>query len=177
MDGSDIRSLSGRSATLGDSLSRNPKERDALLAARTKDPEGLTGQLRGFDLDQCLEQGTEGEGPVPCAVGNDAVPEQAGGSATVPIAVAAALPVRVMVVFDYARWKDQDAALTEIRDVFLKALPGISVAMRGCWGPFEDTEGVSSHFDGAAGRLAGVKKIKRIRVDLLTSCAPRSHGL
>ena len=64
---------------------------------------------------------------------------------------------------------DQDAALTEIRDVFLKALPGISVrceasvAMRGCWGPFEDTEGVSSHFDGAAGRLAGVKKIKRIR--------------
>ena len=63
--------------------------------------------------------------------------------------------------------------------VFLKALPGISVAMRGCWGPFEDTEGLSSHFDGAAGRLAGVKKIKRIRVDLLTSCegAPRSHGL
>ena len=76
-----------------------------------------------------------------------------------------------MVVFDYARWKDQDAALTEIRDVFLKALPGISVAMRGCWGPFEDTEGLSSHFDGAAGRLAGFKKIKRIRVDLLTSCA------
>ena len=61
--------------------------------------------------------------------------------------------------------------MAEIRDVFLKALPGISVAMRGCWGPFEDTEGVSSHFDGAAGRLAGVKKIKRIWVDLLTSCA------
>ena len=67
--------------------------------------------------------------------------------------------------------EDQDAALTEIRDIFLKALPGISVATRGCWGPFEDTEGVSSHFDGAAGRLAGVKNIKRIRVDLLTSCA------
>ena len=171
MDGSEIRSLSGRSATLGDSFSRNPKDRDALLAARTKDLEGLTGQLRGFDLDQYLEQGTEGEDPVPWAVGNDAAPEQAGAPAAVPIAVAAALPVRVMVVFDYARWKDQDAALTEIRDVFLKALPGISVAMRGCWGPFEDTEGVSSHFDGAAGRLAGVKKIKRIRVDLLTSCA------
>ena len=81
------------------------------------------------------------------------MPEQAGVPVAVPIAVAAALPVRVMVVFDYARWKDQDAALTEIRDVFLKALPGISVAMRG-WGPFEDTEGISSHFDGAAGRLA-----------------------
>ena len=105
------------------------------------------------------------------AVGNDAVPEQAGVPAAVSIAVAAALPVRVMVVFDYARWKDQDAALTEIRDVFLKALPGHPVAMRGCWGPFEDTEGLSSHFDGAAGRLAGVKKIRRIRVDLLISCA------
>ena len=99
MDGSEIRSLSGRSATLGDSFSRNPKDRDALLAARTKDLEGLTGQLRGFDL----EQGTEGEGPVPWAVGNNAVPEQAGAPAAVPIAVAAALPVRVMVVFDYAR--------------------------------------------------------------------------
>ena len=83
MDGSEIRSLSGRSATLGDSFSRNPKDRDALLAARTKDLEGLTGQLRGFDLDQYLEQGT-----------------------AVPIAAAAALPVRVMVLFDYARWKD-----------------------------------------------------------------------
>ena len=97
------------------------------------------------------------------------MPEQVGVPAAVPIAVAAGLPARVMVVFDYARWKDQDAALTEI--VFLKALPGISVAMRGCWGPSEDTEGICSQFDGAAGRLAGVKKIKRIRVDLLTSCA------
>ena len=31
---------------LGDSFSRNPKDRDALLAARTKDLKGLTGQLR-----------------------------------------------------------------------------------------------------------------------------------
>ena len=65
VDGSEIRSLSGRSATLGDSFSRSPKDRDALLAARTKDLEGLTGQLRGFDLDQYLGEGTEGNGPVP----------------------------------------------------------------------------------------------------------------
>ena len=105
--------------------------------------------------------------------------EQAGVPATVPIAVASGSSGPS---YGYARWKDQDAALTEIRDVFLKALPGISVAMRGCWGPFEDTEGVSSHFDGAAGKLAVFrgKKIKRIRVDLLTSCAKvlcmRGHG-
>ena len=114
MDGSEIRSLSGRSATLGDSFSRNP---------------------------------------------------------AVPMCVVAALPVRVMVVFDYARWKEQDAELTEIRRVFQASLPGVSVAVRGCWGPFEDTDGLASHFDCGAGRLAGTKKIKRIRVDLLTSCA------
>ena len=74
-------------------------------------------------------------------------------------------------MFDYARWKEQDAELTEIRRVFQASLPGVSVAVRGCWGPFEDTDGLASHFDCGAGRLAGTKKIKRIRVDLLTSCA------
>ena len=43
--------------------------------------------------------------------------------------------------------------------------------MRGCWGPFEDSEGLASHFDGGASRLAGTKRVKRLRVDLLTSCA------
>ena len=43
--------------------------------------------------------------------------------------------------------------------------------MRGCWGPFEDSEGLASHFDGGANRLAGTKRTKRLRVDLLTSCA------
>ena len=43
--------------------------------------------------------------------------------------------------------------------------------MRGCWGPFEDSEGLASHFDGGANRLAGTKRVKRLRVDLLTSCA------
>ena len=43
--------------------------------------------------------------------------------------------------------------------------------MRGCWGPFEDSEGLASHFAGGANRLAGTKRIKRLRVDLLTSCA------
>ena len=50
LDGSEIRSLSGRSATLGDSFSRNPKDRDRLLEARTRDLQGMSGRLRGFDL-------------------------------------------------------------------------------------------------------------------------------
>ena len=36
---------------------------------------------------------------------------------------------------------------------------------------FEDDEGNASQFDGAVGRLTGTKKLKRLRVDLLTSCA------
>ncbi|OLP76360.1 Retrovirus-related Pol polyprotein from transposon opus, partial [Symbiodinium microadriaticum] len=74
LDGSEIRSLSGRSATLGDSFSQNPKDRDRLLEARTRDLQGMSGRLRGFDLDQYLGEGTEGTGPVPWAVGSDAVP-------------------------------------------------------------------------------------------------------
>ena len=41
MDGSEIRILNGRSAMLGDSFRRNPKDKDALLAARTKDLGGV----------------------------------------------------------------------------------------------------------------------------------------
>ena len=172
LDGSEIRSLSGRSATLGDSFSRNPKDRDRLLEARTRDLQGMSGRLRGFDLDQYLGEGTEGTGPVPWAVGSDAVPDTADRApVAVPVAVATEAPVRVMVVFDYLRWSEQseqDAALVEIQSAFQRSLPGLSVAMRGCWGPFEDSEGLASHFDGGANRLAGTK---RVRVDLLTSCA------
>ena len=171
-DGSEIRSLSGRSATLGDSFSRNPKDRDRLLEARTRDLQGMSGRLRGFDLDQYLGEGTEGTGPVPWAVGSDAVPDTADrGPVAVPVAVATEVPVRVMVVFDYLRWSEQDAALVEIQSAFQRSLPGLSVAMRGCWGPFDDSEGLASHFDGGANRLAGTKRVKRLRVDLLTSRA------
>ena len=79
--------------------------------------------------------------------------------------------LRRKFVFDYLRWSEQDAALVEIQSAFQRSLPGLSVAMRGCWGPFEDSEGLASHFDGGANRLAGTKRIKRLRVDLLTSCA------
>ena len=63
----------------------------------------------------------------------------------VPVAVATEAPVRVMAVFDYLRWSEQDAALVEIQRAFQRSLPGLSVAMR-CWGPFEDSEGLASHF-------------------------------
>ena len=53
-DGSEIRSLSGRSARLGDGTSRNPADRDRLLEQRSKDLHGIIGQVRGFSVDEFL---------------------------------------------------------------------------------------------------------------------------
>ena len=75
-DGSEIRSLAGRSAKLGDGFSRNPPNRDALLDQRTKDLKGLSGQLRGFDLDEFLGNDTGTDKVVPWTVGDDAVPDR-----------------------------------------------------------------------------------------------------
>ena len=116
LDGSEIRSLSGRS---------NPKDRDRLLEAPV-----FWGGYRGHWA-----------GALGWAVGSDAVPDTADrGPVAVPVAVATEVPVRVMVVFDDLRWSEQDAALVEIQSAFQRSLPGLSVAMRGCWGPFEDSE-------------------------------------
>ena len=50
-DGSEIRSLSGRSARLGDGTSRNPADRDRLLEQRSKDLNGILGQVLGFNVN------------------------------------------------------------------------------------------------------------------------------
>ena len=50
-DGSEIRSLSGRTAVLGDGISRNPIDRDEVMEQRSKDLRGYAGQIRGFNLD------------------------------------------------------------------------------------------------------------------------------
>ena len=173
LDGSEIRSLSGRSATLGDSFRRNPKDRDRLLEARTRDLQGMSVVSGDSTWTSTLGRVLRARGRSPeRSVGSDAVPDTADRApVAVPVAVATEAPVRVMVVFDYLRWSEQDAALVEVQSAFQRSLPGLSVAMRGCWGPFEDSEGLASHFDGGANRLAGTKRVKRLRVDLLTSCA------
>ena len=54
-DGSEIRSLVGRSARLGDGTSRNPENRDELLEQRTRDLGGMIGQVRGGRRRRILE--------------------------------------------------------------------------------------------------------------------------
>ena len=70
-DGSEIRSLAGRAARLGDGTSRNPVDREKLLEQRTKDLAGLIGQVRGFDLNEFLSDWEEAGRAIPWALGND----------------------------------------------------------------------------------------------------------
>ena len=199
-DGSEIRSLSGRSAKLGDGFSRNPKDRDELQRCRTKDLEGLAGQLRGFDLDEYLGE-TEGDGiPIPWGVGNDAVPESRGGnpssgtradvakhdpSGGSPVSDSHAgiiewvmnsssgIREKIVVLFiaDYQKHSENAQCVAKLHAAFSNSMPGWKVTVHTVYGAFEDDHGLWSHVDGATGKLKGERQVKRARVDLLTSCA------
>ena len=80
-DRSELRSLSGRSAKLGDGFSRNPANRDSLMEQRTKDLQGLMGQFRAFNLEEYASDYPDDSGkPVPWTVGDDALPDKVGVS-------------------------------------------------------------------------------------------------
>ena len=73
-DGSEIRSLSGRTAVLGDGISRNPIDRNEIMDQRGKDLQGYAAQIRGFDLDEFLSDWEDPGMPVPWTVGDHAQP-------------------------------------------------------------------------------------------------------
>jgi hypothetical protein len=50
-------------------------------------------------------------------------------------------------------------------------MPGWHVSLAVVYGAFEDDFGLNAHLDGATARLKGERQVKRMRVDLLTSCA------
>ena len=83
-DGNQIRSVSGRAAKLGDGFSRNPADRDAILAQRSKDLAGFCGQLRGFDIDEFLSDHELPGYPVPWTMPSDSVSCKADGPKEVP---------------------------------------------------------------------------------------------
>jgi len=73
-DGSEVRSLSGRTAVLGDGISRNPIDRDSVMEQRSKDLQGFAGQIRAFDLDEFLSDWEDPGAPVPWTIGDHALP-------------------------------------------------------------------------------------------------------
>ena len=181
-DGSEIRSLSGRSAKLGDGFSRNPKERDELLRLRTKDLAGLAGHLKEFNLEEYLGGSTEDpEVPVVWGIGNDAVPDSRGGDPSsdhraesigaVGSSVGVPERLRVLFVGDYARHSDNALWMSKVQALLSRSMPGWDVSIHSAFGAFEDDDGHFSHLDGPTARLKGDRQLKRTRVDLLTSCA------
>ena len=72
-DGSEIRSLAGRAARLGDGTSRNPSTRDQLVEQRSKDLQGLIGQVRGFDLNEFLNDWARARRAYPMGSGESCV--------------------------------------------------------------------------------------------------------
>ena len=83
-DGSTFRSIAGRAAKLGDGFSRNPANRDELLQQRTKDLQGLIGQMRGFDLEEFLSDWEDSMYAVPWTMPDHSIPDRPSASTDAP---------------------------------------------------------------------------------------------
>ena len=191
-DGSELRSLSGRSARLGDGYSRNPPERDQLLEQRSKDLEGLIGQFRGFSLEGYLEE--ESNDILPWSVGEGVLPEAEGPhskDAVSPVAAFVAQfgsdeerlrknmsaagvspDLRVLYVPDYVSGSARLRQTQELSRRFRSTFPECDVKVSLSEGRFEDPEGHGCHFEKQGKqKLSGKKLANATRVDLLTSVA------
>ena len=187
-DGSEIRSLAGRSCRLGDGTSRNPADRDALMAQRTKDLEGMIGQVRGFDLDEFLSDWELEGSAVPWSIGDGgwikeskdakAVKPAVKSSGTLSLgAIAEAMsaegvkPVlKILYCPDYVTRDQRIAATSGLYVQLSQLLPGFEISIALAEGPFEDDDGFSAHFEAdALGKRGPTKQIPALKVDLHTS--------
>eukprot|EP00435_Cladocopium_sp_Y103_P052926 s165_g16.t2 len=195
-DGSELRSLAGRSAKLGDGYSRNPDNRDQLLAQRTKDLEGLIGQLRGFSLEEYLSDLSEKEF-LPWSVGDGVLPEagnppkgndQPGDDQVAVLveqlgsvcqglrnnlfAAGVSTEIRVLYVPDYVARNDRLIKTKDLNKWFRTVFPECEVKVVLAEPPFEDPDGNALHFERQGKqKLSGRKLANATRVDLLTSVA------
>ena len=175
-DGSQIRSLSGRAAKLGDGFSRNPAGRDEILAQRTKDLAGLCGQLRGFDIDEFLSDHEQPDRPVPWTMPSDSIPDGvvAKTAMLTPASVMASAgvmsTVKILYVTDYVPSQARLAVTSKLWQDLSRALPDYQVSLALAEGPFEDDTGdAHAHFAGGAQGKPPAKKVLETKKDLLTS--------
>ena len=192
-DGSQIRSLSGRTAKLGDGFSRNPLDRDALIEQRTKDLAGRTGQLRGFSLEGFLADYEEGRQAYPWTLVSDAVPDKglkedtrgevavSAFGPSVPhavvdrvgqIAEAAGVQQELLVLYAGDAETDQEGekGRKALEEEWRKLLPSRWVNVRWVGGPFHDeATQVHAHFDKGKKGLPPQKLILETKRDGLTA--------
>ena len=194
-DGSEVRSLAGRSARLGDGTSRNPADREALLEQRSKDMEGMIGQVRGFSLDGFLSDYEEPNTAVPWGVGDDAwvsgKPTDAGpqgfGTRLEPsdsrdpstkfglilAAEGVQETLKILYVPDYVPMEQRLTMTGRLHNELSRMLPGYNIHLAIAEGPFEDDDGVGAHFEAAAlhPNKGPEKQIASLKVDLHVSVA------
>ena len=167
-DGSDIRSLGGRACRLGDGYSRNPPDRDRLIEQRTKDLEGLCGQVRGFDLEAFPGE-YESDGLQVSCLADDALPVMV--MARDELSAQARRAVRVLYVAGYMsenrRVAESGAAWRTIQQM----MPDARVHMALCLGPIGDDLGIAAFCEGTRPRMNLAACSKQFRRDLLTGVA------
>ena len=195
-DGSEVRSLAGRAARLGDGTSRNPVDREALLEQRSKDIQGMIGQVRGFSLDAYLSDYEEPNTAVPWGVGDDAWvsgksldagpagsfgtwldPSEARGPSSKIEQILAAEGVqetlKVLYVPDYVPMEQRLTLTGRLHTELSRLLPGYNIHLAIAEGPFEDDDGVGAHFEASAlqPNKGPEKQIASLKVDLHVSVA------
>jgi hypothetical protein len=167
-DGSEIRSLGGRACRLGDGYSRNPPDRDRLIEQRTKDLEGLCGQVRGFDLEAFPGE-YESDGLQVSCLADDALPVMV--MARDELSAQARRAVRVLYVAGYMsenrRVAESGAAWRTIQQM----MPDARVHMALCLGPIGDDLGIAAFCEGTRPRMNLAACSKQFRRDLLTGVA------
>mgnify|MGYP001253699497 FL=1 len=174
-DGSEVRSISGRSARLGDGTSRNPRDRDALIEQRTADLAGISGQVRQFNINEYLSMCEQPGRAIPWALGSSAwVHEETTSSQSavqgpwppyrdlqdtldvsqsswgLRVASQAPTVLKVLYVPDYVSVKRRVELTADLHLRFSRALPQYTIRIAISEGPFEDDDGLNSHFEGKA---------------------------
>jgi len=185
-DGTEIRSLAGRSARLGDGTSRNPTDRDKLLEQRSVDIKGILGQVRGFNLDEFLSDWEPEKGSIlPWCLGDhghvaaplDRKVEEASqpfDAVQVFGAAGGMQPqLKVLYVPDYISPAQRTLVISRMYDDLSRMLPNYEVSLALAEGPFEDDNGLSSHFGpDALGKYpcnTPAKQIPKLKVDVHVS--------
>ena len=148
-DGSEFRSLAGRSARLGDGTSRNPSNRDALVDQRVKDLAGIISQVRGFSLDGFLSDYEEPGTSIPWSIGKHAWvessrPAQAGSLqvirkddiAHIMASVGVAPKLKVLYVPDYTVPSQRIALTAKLHREISNLLPSYEIQLALSEGPF-----------------------------------------
>ena len=126
-------------------------------------------------MDEFLGNDTGTDKVVPWTVGDDAVPDRSDRVNALSCSFPTRQKAAVVYVHDYRPEKEERQALSNLGEVLKKVLPGMETGLYSAYGPFEDDVGIQCHFDGSRMFLAEQKRIKGLRVDILTSLATLSR--